>query len=57
MSAVEIFNSIFNPLCSALVGLFTPIFSGLGISFDLNQVCVSIGDIFRMLLTDLNLTV
>lgn len=52
MSAVDLFDSIFNPLCSLLVSLFTP-FSALLGGFDLNTVCTSIGDIFRSLLSNL----
>lgn len=37
MSAVELFNAIFNPLCSLLVSLFTP-FSALLGGVDLNSV-------------------
>jgi hypothetical protein len=51
MSAAEIFDSIFNPFCTALDSVFTPLFSVLGAGVDTNELCLSVGSIFRSLLT------
>jgi hypothetical protein len=55
MTSIDIFNSIFNPACSAMATSFNQLTGLLGVSFDFNQVCTSIGDLFRSLITSLGL--
>lgn len=53
MSAVDLFNSIFNPLCTAMADAFHQLTLALGANIDYATICTSIGDIFRSLLANI----
>ncbi len=54
MTAVDQFNSFFNPVCTAMAGAFHQFGLLLGFNYDFGQVCTFVGDLFRSLLSAFN---
>jgi hypothetical protein len=57
MTAVDLFNSIFNPACSLMADVFYQFGLAVGFNYDFNQVCTFVGDLFRSLLSAFNFQV